>query len=861
MREEGSAAQSQPSRASRSERARDAAAVAVFVAFFLCVFGWAIFRGEYLIGGDAFFYMHPLRASAWRMISQGHAPLWTPHVFSGFPLLAQTQLALGYPLTWLYLVLPSHLAEQIYIYAPFVLSPVFLYAYARQVGRSRTAAVLAGLTFAYGGYMTNVLGMIGAPGNSLAWLPLLLTACERARTRPFARCLLLASVAYSLSVLNGHGQNFLYAAVIALAYALSISLFDPPRDDGDTRGTTGATRAQNGRLARLRRWRPLAVVCGAVAFAAGLSAFQILETMRAQRRSVRGALGYDLFIEYAYTPRTFFRSLAAPLHNFFDATPHVTPLALLLALAAVAFAARRKALRDPRVVFWSAVALIAFALMLGDATPLNRLLYRVPVFNLFRRPSRHAFEWTFALSVLAAYGWDAINDFASRRLARLRERFDARASVASALLLAASALVGAAWYVAARSRPYGAAEHAAEANYLWWKLAFTLAVLSSIAAALCVASRARRGALLACCVVLASFAEPYVLVRSWWQGTAKSAARLTTPARATRYLRQFAPEENRVYMRAFSDTEETSADPRFDALDVPALYGLQDASGYEPLLLARVSRALGDVSADALTSRDAPGDPARNADSTLSLFAARSHVLDLLNATHAVAFPNLRARETDPPPDLTRPLGQSGLDASRWQRVAEFDGVVVLRNARSCPRAWLVAEAVSVDGEEALRRIRGEPPNDSGASTNDTAAPHANDAARDFDPLRTALVEDAPAELPQLPGGALPPNASSRVASYEPNRIVVETDAPQPALLVVSEIFYPGWEASVDGKRERIRLTDFLLRGVAVPAGRHRVEMRYSAPPARNGAIISALTLCCLIALAIYARRGARSAG
>jgi hypothetical protein len=49
-----------------------------------------------------------------------------------------------------------------------------------------------------------------------------------------------------------------------------------------------------------------------------------------------------------------------------------------------------------------------------------------------------------------------------------------------------------------------------------------------------------------------------------------------------------------------------------------------------------------------------------------------------------------------------------------------------------------------------------------------------------------------------------------------------------------------------------------LLRGVALPAGRHRVEMRYAAPQARVGAIISALTLAGLAGLAFAARRRAR---
>jgi hypothetical protein len=174
-----------------------------------------------------------------------------------------------------------------------------------------------------------------------------------------------------------------------------------------------------------------------------------------------------------------------------------------------------------------------------------------------------------------------------------------------------------------------------------------------------------------------------------------------------------------------------------------------------------------------------------------------------------------------------------------WKPVYEQHEILILQNQRALPRAWLVAQAEAVDGDEALSRIRGE-------------------NAQAFDPRRTALLEVRPEELPQLPGGLVAPESSARVAAYEPNRLVIETSAPTATVLVVSEIFYPGWEATVDGQRAQIHLADYLLRGIALPSGQHRVEMRYTAPAARNGAVISALTLCLLAGLVDYARRQQR---
>jgi uncharacterized membrane protein YfhO len=66
---------------------------------------------------------------------------------------------------------------------------------------------------------------------------------------------------------------------------------------------------------------------------------------------------------------------------------------------------------------------------------------------------------------------------------------------------------------------------------------------------------------------------------------------------------------------------------------------------------------------------------------------------------------------------------------------------------------------------------------------------------------------------------------------------------------------YPGWEATLDGQRTPIYTTDYLLRGVILPAGSHRIEMRYTAPAARTGAWVSLLTLALFVGLSVYTRR------
>lgn len=106
-----------------------------------------------------------------------------------------------------------------------------------------------------------------------------------------------------------------------------------------------------------------------------------------------------------------------------------------------------------------------------------------------------------------------------------------------------------------------------------------------------------------------------------------------------------------------------------------------------------------------------------------------------------------------------------------------------------------------------------------------------------FDPRRSVVVE-----------GALPaarPAAFSQVwvLLYTPERLELEYDSPVPAVLVSSEAAHPGWHGSLNGHDVPLLLVNGAFRGLAAPAGRHRVEMRYSPRSLWWGILISLLSL------------------
>ncbi len=159
--------------------------------------------------------------------------------------------------------------------------------------------------------------------------------------------------------------------------------------------------------------------------------------------------------------------------------------------------------------------------------------------------------------------------------------------------------------------------------------------------------------------------------------------------------------------------------------------------------------------------------------------------------------------------------------------VAGDDSWVVHENPTYCPRAWVVHEA-SVEPLTDLARLR-------------VARP-------DFDPLKAAVVADPlEATLEPAPAGF---REEVHFERYQADRLELRVRAASRGLLVLSEVDYPGWQATVNGSPARIHKVDALLRGVVVPAGESRVTLRYLPRSVVTGAILGSSALLGTLILA-----------
>ncbi|PYN33989.1 MAG: hypothetical protein DME01_16760 [Candidatus Rokuibacteriota bacterium] len=268
----------------------------------------------------------------------------------------------------------------------------------------------------------------------------------------------------------------------------------------------------------------------------------------------------------------------------------------------------------------------------------------------------------------------------------------------------------------------------------------------------------------------------------------------TTPA--IDYLRREAGHQSRVLMPG----------------TVALTYGLFEAQGYDGMSPRRLVEITGVVGTGGALARGfLQNTVALHGSEPLSgIRILVSPVLDLLGVRYVLMAPGA----APPRPGLA--LVYDAADA----RIFRNDGAV--------PRAMLVRQARCVDDPAALEAIRG----------------------RALDPRREVLLADCASPPASADGAGAGPGGSAVIRDESANRVSVQVSTDRPAYLVLSDTWFPGWAATVDGHPTRVWRANHTLRAVVVPSGAREVVFTYAPRSLRIGALISVVALG-LVALAM----------
>lgn len=584
-------------------------ATAIVVSLLPLVYFFPATRGRLIISpDDGVIFNIPLRVAVANMIRSGHLPLWNPEIFSGMPLFGAAQAGVLFPLNWFYLIFSAPVATNLMMLSTYMLAALGAYLYARRSGSSVSGAALTSLVWQWSGFL---IGQIGHTNilHTAALLPWMLWAIDGyGTTEKRSRGVLLAAIV-AVQIFAGHQQTCAYALLVAAVYAVVMWRVNYSSNPVDLPGH-----------AYLRSL--VLIVVGLV-----LAAVQILPTLELLRNSMRADASYDFFTSFSL-PRRFLWTFFAPFvvgggdGTLFRA-PYVGPAfyaeyvgyvgLLTIALAIVSVWLKR----DARTKFWAVVVVAGLLLALGRYAPFGfyKIIYAVPVLNLFRVPARHLMEVEFALAVLAGRGLTAIGE--RQRLSQ------ATPSLMSALMprtlrsvLAAAAIV---FVLTCLAITLGRPENfqlgrSGPVSILRAPELFLPLVMAALSAgALWVYAKGRRRGFALLLVILALDLCVWGQSSGWRAASPKADFELWgTPATVQILRSQTAPSSSGVSNNAepfriltqdvvFNPNERVAAPPSGAAWipslqpDVYMMYGIENAAGYDGFGLARYSRLAGDM--------------------------------------------------------------------------------------------------------------------------------------------------------------------------------------------------------------------------------------------------------------------------
>ena len=737
-------------------------------------------------------HFYPMFRFLAEALARGEIPLWNPYHFAGHPSVADPQSLLFTPSMVLFALLVPQASMQAFdvaIFAHLVAGGLGVVGVSRRARWHPAAAVLAAIIYMLGGAASSRLqhtGMI----ISYGFFPLALWLLDVA----LERCSLVGATAFGAT-----------AALMALgrdqvAFMLCATLLG--------RLAWHLARSGDAPAYLLRRLPTLAVAAATVVAIVALPVLLTLQFLGASNRpgiaygvaaagslapvnlitmvvpNIFGSLswhydywgpGYETMTEADWTDR-------AVNYLFVGSAP-----ALLLVWHGLA--GGRLFAREVR--FFSITALLAILYALGRYTPAFALAFDwLPAVSFYRRPADATFLFNIALAFSAGYLLHVyVVDGLPKPLRDLPRPLAfglPGAVVAGVALLVGSALA------------FSRAQQHLQASL--GSLAGAAAGVGGLVAVLVLLRRPDRRALAAMLIVAATTGE---LV---WRDAASSLN--AEPIGGYPVFSELPPSQAAglaVLERELASRHQDGDTPRVEILGLGGAWQnasmvlkIENTLGYNPLRIADYERAVG------------PGENA--VDPNLRHFPGtfrgyRCSLAMLLGLEYLV---------------LDRPLAQLPRHVPRPAHATLLyagDHMFVYKLGAAAPRVYVASRIRPVDADAVL---------DDHAMPDFAVGHEALIDTGSLPDLENEKALEGPLDLAKLDSDQTFGAAGhARITAYGDNAVRIDVDTPVAGVLVLHDIFYPGWEVAVDGASKPLLRANILFRGVEVPAGHHTVTFDY----------------------------------
>lgn len=736
------------------------------------------------VGVDDIREFIPIFNFTYESLKSGSIPFWNPYIFSGTPHLANWATGIFYP-PYLAIFLLTKIQAIIFLklIVP-VLSGFFTYLYLRSLDLNKRSSFFGSVAFALSSIVLIWTAEFWQPAHSVIWLPLILFAVEKFIKLKNVKYLILISLGLALSIMAGYVQTTIYVYLMSFTYVIF--------------------RLNLLKLNFWQRfpWQKFLLICGAFLLSLGLSAVQTFPaveffSLSPRKEILLTAVNLDFLLPLRQILTLFVPDIFGHIAtlNWFGGGPgqyyekmvYVGVVPLILSSFAIFFKKFRGF-----VLFFGIWAILALSTVFD--LPTSRLIYELQVPYLSTAIAiRIIFLVAFSFSVLSAFGlsWWLESD-----------KKDKKKLVISLLPLIVIYIGVGGWLLRSYLQKTIIEGFPADwfnisiRNFILPGAVFTVTSIVLIIGGFLLKLKLKLKHYLYILIVLILVGHSFVFAQKYFDF---SSSQLFYPSHPMiSYL-----QENLGYSR-FWGYGEAALENNF-----ATVYKIYSAEGYDPVNLKRYSELLSAANEGefkGIASRSDALIPNADILPTEDKQSYRLRLLDLLGVKLVGYYSaDLKKLET--------------FKSDRFVPIWQKDGFVIFENKKVFPRAFLVPEAVYADSsKEAIRQI--------------------------LDPqvdLRKKIILEEKV-VPENSDGEKP-QGKAEIARYSPNKVVIKTETNTSQFLVLTDSFYPAWQATIDNNPTKIYPADYALRGIVVPKGDHEIIFEYKSKMFMMGTLISTLSL------------------
>lgn len=754
--------------------------------------------------GDPNYNTLPLRQLFLDSIKNFEMPFWNRYIYSGYPLLANPQAFIFYPVALVFdLIFPLTVAYNLSIIFHYSLAGIFFYLFLKEYELDDLSSFTGGLIFMFSGVMISHRGHAQML-YTIIWFPLILYFLEKFRKTRRFEFVFIASIFYCISYFAGSMQLFLYGSIITIFYILYHSLM-------------------YGRKNLFFLLSFLVFIFGIL-----LTAIQTIPTFELTKLSSRGVMDYGYFTSFSFDIRQI-PTLIFPF-LFGQGTsglPYFGPWTFgetiaYFGISTIPLVIMGIFIKDKKKYLWIFILIFSFLLVLGSNTFFYKLMYQIPLYNKFRVPARNWFEFGFAFSVLASLGFYKLREIGEKKIKI--------AKIISVALLTIILIIflGFYYFVVLKSNSglilkLGMDSKQAELFFksmqLKNKSIYVPLILLAITIIVILVSIFKKYKAISYIIIVFIFID-LMSVGLYGEGFSSNKYLLNKNLANAGILSLF--DEHKQYFRVYPYVNWGDDYKIYPNINIH--YGVDTISGYDPLFLQDYNYITG------LGTVQLQED--------VEALLKNNNILSVTNTKYIVYFsPKDIGYFLDKINKSTtnKGIGNNKIISKADNYVVVYDNeVVILENLNFLPRFYLVENIIKVSNIEQSKKILWD---------ESTAVGNEN-----FNSSSDATVENVKFDKLHFDNN----NSKIITNSYKNNSLALNYDSETDGFLIFSDTYYPGWHAYIDGKETEIYKTNGIFKGIYISKGKHDILFKFVPKNFYIGVFISFTCFFTIIILAFY---------